>query len=65
MQLILCIGMKSSGNLKRGAAGKGAGSARRFVRIIRQYQMTYDLNSMNGKEIVELLPYEFAKWNNN
>jgi hypothetical protein len=24
--------------------------------------MTYDLNSMSGKEIVELLPQEFAKW---
>lgn len=51
-------------NLKRGAAGKGGGSARRLVRIIRQYQLTYDLNSMNGKEIVGLLPSEFAKWNN-
>ncbi|MBS1656451.1 MAG: hypothetical protein JSU05_16470, partial [Bacteroidetes bacterium] len=46
----------STKNLKRGAAGKGGGSARRLVRIIRQYQMTYDLNSMKGNEIVELLP---------
>ena len=51
-------------NLKRGAAGKGAGSARRLVRIIRQYQLTYDLNSMNGNEIVDLLPSEFSKWQN-
>jgi len=51
-------------NLKRGAAGKGAGSARRLVRIIRQYQMTYDLNSMDGKGIVDLLPSEFSKWQN-
>jgi hypothetical protein len=49
-------------NLKRGAAGKGGGSARRLVRIIRQYQMTYDLNSMKGNEIVSLLPTEFIKW---
>ena len=49
-------------NLKRGAAGKGSGSARRLVRVIRQYQMTYDLNSMKGNEIVCLLPAEFAKW---
>lgn len=49
-------------NLKRGAAGKGGGSARRLVRIIRQYQMTYDLNSMKGNEIVDLLPKEFEKW---
>jgi len=51
-----------SGNLKKGAAGKGGGSARRFVRIIRQYQLTYDLNSMQGNQIVSLLPSEFAKW---
>lgn len=54
----------ATNNVKRGAAGKGAGSARRLVRIIRQYQMTYDLNSMNGNDIVGLLPLEFSKWNN-
>lgn len=53
---------ESNQNLKRGAAGKGAGSARRLVKIITQYQMTYDLNSMRGHEIVDLLPNEFAKW---
>ncbi|HMO61068.1 MAG TPA: hypothetical protein PKC39_02070 [Ferruginibacter sp.] len=52
----------STGNLKRGAAGKAGGSARRLVRIIRQYQMTYDLNSMNGVEIVKILPNEFYRW---
>ncbi|MDQ6812798.1 MAG: hypothetical protein M3040_03520, partial [Bacteroidota bacterium] len=51
--------------LKKGAAGKGAGSARRLVRIIRQYQLTYDLNSMGGNEIVTILPNEFSKWANN
>ncbi len=52
-------------NLKRGAAGKGGGSARRLVRIIRQYQLTYDLNSMSGNEIASLLPNEFLKWKDN
>jgi hypothetical protein len=56
---------ESSKSLKRGAAGKGGGSARRLVRIIRQYQLTFDLNAMNGNEIVELLPNEFLKWTNN
>jgi hypothetical protein len=51
-------------NLKRGASSKSAGSARRLVRIIRQYQLTYDLNSMQGEEILGLLPSEFQKWNN-
>lgn len=54
-----------SKSLKRGAAGKGGGSARRLVRIIRQYQLTYDLNSMDGNEIVDLLPNEFRKWTEN
>lgn len=54
----------SSKNLKRGAASKGAGSARRLIRLIRQYQLTYDLNSMQGKEIIDLLPHEFSKWKN-
>jgi len=54
-----------SNNVVRGAAGKGPGSARRLMRIIRQYQMTYDLNSMDGKAIVEMLPSEFDKWREN
>lgn len=53
---------KGKSNFKRGAAGKGAGSVRRLARIIGQYQLTYDLNSMNGDEIVNLLPMEFSKW---
>ncbi|MBW0176667.1 hypothetical protein [Sediminibacterium sp.] len=53
---------ETTSSLKRGAAGKGGGSARRMVRIIRQYQMTYDLNSMSGNEIVSLLPSEFSRW---
>jgi hypothetical protein len=55
---------ESNNNVVRGAAGKGAGSARRLMRIIRQYQMTYDLNSMHGNEIVNMLPSEFDKWLN-
>lgn len=51
-------------NLKREVASKGGGSARRLVRIIRQSQLTYDLNSMNGDQIVEMLPFEFDKWTN-
>jgi hypothetical protein len=51
-----------AGNIKKGAAGKNGGSARRLVRIIRQYQMTYDLNSMKGQEIVNMLPAEFNHW---
>jgi hypothetical protein len=50
--------------IKKGAANKdGPGVARRFAKsIIPQFQMTYDVNSMSGKEIVKLLPSEFKKW---
>lgn len=50
--------------IKKGARNKtGSGILRRFTRdIIPQFQMTYDLNSMNGMEILSLLPSEFDKW---
>lgn len=51
-------------SFKRGAASNKGGSVRRFVRIIKQYQMTFDLNSMSGEKIVELMPEEFSKWRN-
>jgi len=49
---------------KRGSRGKNKpGTIRRYARdIIPQFQMTYDLNSMSGEEIIELLPDEFSGW---
>jgi hypothetical protein len=42
---------------------EGAGVLRRFVRAtIPQFQMTYDLNSMRGEDVVQLLPREYDKW---
>lgn len=48
--------------LKRGASGKSGGSARRLMRIIRQYQLTYDINSMNSEMLIKIMPLEFKKW---
>lgn len=50
--------------IKRGVIShRGPGVLRRFVQdIIPQFQLTYDLNSMNGDEIISLLPPEFEKW---
>lgn len=48
---------------KRGAGTKDrAGTLRRFVTVLQQFDLTYDLYSMNGKELLELLPGEFEKW---
>lgn len=49
-------------NLKRGVGSKGPGSPRRFVNVIGQFELTYDLNSMKSESILELLPNEFKKW---
>lgn len=50
--------------IKRGVRNKdGAGVLRRFVKAtIPQFQMTYDLNSMRGEDVIQLLPKEYDKW---
>lgn len=53
---------KDGKKIKKGLRGK-PGDHRRFAKdIIPQFQMTYDLNSMTGEEILELLPEEFDIW---
>jgi len=53
--------------IKKGARNKtGPGILRRFIKdIIPQFQMTYDLNSMNGEGLISLLPAEFNEWLDN
>jgi hypothetical protein len=38
------------------------GTLLRFIDIIQQLDLTYDLYSMSGEEILALLPPEFDKW---
>ncbi|MFO7710093.1 MAG: hypothetical protein R6V84_18140 [Desulfobacterales bacterium] len=38
------------------------GSLYRFINVIQQLDVTYDLYSMSGREIVGLLPNEFSRW---
>ncbi len=39
------------------------GNIRRFVAVIQQLDLTYDLQSMSGGEIIKLLPqHEFERW---
>ena len=47
---------------KRGVTGKRPGNLRRFVTVVQQLDLTYDLYSMNGSEILHLLPSEFDRW---
>lgn len=48
--------------LKRGAGGKGAGSARRLSDVVSQLELTHDVYAMNADQILDLLPREFAKF---
>jgi len=47
---------------KRGAAGKGAGSARRLADVWNQFDLTWDLYYMDSGEILDMLPAEFEKF---
>jgi len=54
-----------SGNRpKRGALGreKTPGTLLRFIDVVQQLDLTYDLYSMSGREILKLLPPEFNRW---
>lgn len=48
---------------KRGVTSRSrAGNLRRFVTVVQQLDLTYDLFSMTGSDILELLPTEFDIW---
>lgn len=49
---------------KRGAAValRKPGTIRRFIDVIQQLDLTHDLYSMSGEEVIALLPSEFNKW---
>jgi hypothetical protein len=53
----------------RGVAKRGAhagedrpGTLRRFVRVLQQLDLTYDIYGMSGEAILALLPPEFDEW---
>ena len=55
---------KAKNMVKKGAGSKGGGSPRRFAAVVRQFELTYDLNSMTSDAILDLFPAEFKKWAN-
>ncbi|NJN05090.1 MAG: hypothetical protein HC814_00015 [Rhodobacteraceae bacterium] len=40
----------------------GPGALRRFVRVLQQLDVTYDVYGMTGQAILDLLPAEFDAW---
>ena len=51
-----------TGKAKKGAAGRGKGSARRLVKVLKQFDRTYDRGEMDADEITSLLPDEFDRF---
>jgi hypothetical protein len=47
---------------KRGAAGNGKGSARRYKAFLSQIKMTYYIDSMSKEDLSDLLPKEFNRF---
>lgn len=47
---------------RKGAGGKGGGSARRLASIARQLELTYDLQECSPTKFLTLLPREFKTW---
>lgn len=51
-----------TGKFRRGAAGKGGGSARRFADVLAQFDVTWDLYCMSVPDILAKLPKEFDRF---
>jgi hypothetical protein len=53
----------SRGKPKRGAITRNrAGTVFRFIDVVQQLDLNYDLYSMTGEEVLQLLPAEFDRW---
>jgi hypothetical protein len=48
--------------MKRGAGGAGRGSPRRLADILAQFDVTYDIYSMNVAALLAMLPSEFSRF---
>lgn len=59
-RLLYFDGGKSS--IKKGAAGKGAGSSRRLAALRKQLDVTWNLFDLDAKGIIEKLPKEFDRF---
>lgn len=47
---------------KRSASNKRGGDVRRYVRFLRQIELTYDLYTLEAEQLLDLLPDEFDEF---
>lgn len=50
----------ATGSPKKGAAGRGPGSARRLADILNQFDLTWDLYAMDAAAMQTMMPKEFV-----
>lgn len=50
---------------RRGAGGKGRGSARRLAAVLNQLDLTFDLYALDKEALLKLLPPEFNRFRQN
>jgi hypothetical protein len=51
-----------TGRPKKGVAGSGRGSVRRLALVLRQLDLTYDVERLPEGRLVSILPKEFDRW---
>lgn len=54
--------LDETGDLRKGAAGTGPGSARRLADLFMQYDVTFDLYAMDDERLFEMLPKEYGRF---
>jgi hypothetical protein len=52
----------STKKLRRGAGTKRAGGLRRYIGVLQQLDVTFDLHRLDPQQLKKLLPAEFNKW---
>lgn len=55
-------GNPKTGKLKKGAGRKNKGGSRRFAALMNQFDLTYDLDQISPKNLVNMLPEEFDEF---
>lgn len=52
----------TTGRPRKGVSGAGPGSAQRFGKVVRQFDLTFDPEVMTIEQFVDILPKEFSRW---
>jgi hypothetical protein len=51
-----------TGRPRKGVSGSGRGSVRRLALVLRQFDLTFDVERMGDGQLIAILPGEFERW---